>query len=73
MYWITYCGFKNLQGGVRMTIDFTYYTGEDNSIKNITAVDFDGETGALTVQGDNGKVITYRMVKEVHVVWHLVS
>jgi len=56
-----------------MTIDFIYYTGEENSIKNITALDFDGETGALTVQGDNGKVITYRMVKEVHVLWHLVS
>lgn len=50
-----------------MTIDFSYYTGETNSIKNITAVDFDGETGTLHLQGDNGKVITYRMVKEVRV------
>lgn len=48
-----------------MTINIIYYTGEKNSIKNITAIDFDGETGELTVIGDNGKSITYRMIKEV--------
>jgi hypothetical protein len=51
-----------------MTVSIIYYTGEKNSIKNITALDFDGETGELTVQGDNGKVVSYRLVKEVHVV-----
>ena len=50
-----------------MTIDIIYYTGEKNSIKNITAIDFDGETGLLTVIGDNGKSITYRLVKEVSI------
>ena len=51
-----------------MTIDIIYYTGEKNRIKNATAIDFDGETGELHVQGDNGKVIKYRLVKEVQVV-----
>lgn len=51
-----------------MTIEIIYYTGEANSIKNATAIDFDGETGELIVQGDNGKTIAYRMVKEVRVV-----
>ena len=51
-----------------MTVDIIYYTGENNSIKNATAIDFDGETGELHVQGDNGKVIKYRLVKEVRVV-----
>ena len=51
-----------------MTIEIIHYTGEKNSIKNATALDFDGETGELHVQGDNGKVIKYRMVKEVRVV-----
>ena len=50
-----------------MTVDITYYTNEKNSIKNITAVDFNGEDGELTVQGDNGKVVTYRLVKEVNI------
>lgn len=51
-----------------MTVSIIYYTGEKNSIKNITALDFDGETGELHVQGDNGRVVEYRLVKEVHVV-----
>lgn len=51
-----------------MTIEIIHYTGENYSIKNITALDFDGEDGMLTVQGDNGKVISYRLVKEVRVV-----
>ena len=51
-----------------MTIEIIYYTGETNSIKNATAIDFDGETGELHVQGDNGKVLKYRLVKEVRVV-----
>lgn len=50
-----------------MTIDIIYYTGEKNSIKNITAIDFNGEAGRLTVLGDNGKSITYRLVKEVSI------
>lgn len=50
-----------------MTIEIIHYTGEKYSIKNATAIDFDGETGELHVQGDNGKVIKYRMVKEVRV------
>ena len=37
-------------------------------IKNATAIDFDGETGELHVQGDNGKVIKYRLVKEARIV-----
>lgn len=36
-------------------------------LKNINALDFDGETGELHVQGENGKVIKYRIVKEVQV------
>lgn len=52
-----------------MTIDIIYYTDEKNRIKNVNALDFDGETGELHVQGDNGKVIKYRMVKEVQVLW----
>jgi len=52
-----------------MTIDIIYYTGEKNRIKNVNALDFDGETGELHVQGDNGKVVKYRMVKEVQVLW----
>lgn len=51
-----------------MVVNIIYYTGETNSIKNITAVDFDGETGELHVQGDNGKVIEYKLVKEVQIV-----
>ena len=51
-----------------MTIEIIHYTGEKYSIKNSTALDFDGETGELHVQGDNGKVIKYRLVKEVRVV-----
>ena len=51
-----------------MTIEIIHYTGEKYSIKNATAIDFDGEDGLLTVQGDNGKTITYRLVKEVRVV-----
>lgn len=51
-----------------MTVSIIYYTGETNSIKNITALDFDGETGELHLQGDNGKVVEYRLVKEVRVV-----
>lgn len=51
-----------------MTIEIIYYNGENNSIKNAATIDFDGETGELHVQGDNGKVIKYRLVKEVHVV-----
>lgn len=51
-----------------MTIEFIYYTDGNNSIKNVSAIDFDGETGKLHVQGDNGKVITYTLVKEVRVV-----
>lgn len=50
-----------------MTVDITYYTNERNSIKNITAVDFDGENGELKVIGDNGKFVTYRLVKEVNI------
>ena len=51
-----------------MTIDIISYTGEKTRVKNVNALDFDGETGELHVQGDNGKVIKYRMVKEVQVV-----
>ena len=40
-----------------MIIEIIHYTGEKYSIKNATALDFDGETGELHVQGDNGKVI----------------
>ena len=35
-----------------MTIEIIHYTGEKYSIKNATAIDFDGETGELHVQGD---------------------
>lgn len=51
-----------------MTIEIIYYTGEKYSIKNSTAIYFDCETGELFVQVDNGKVIRYRLVKEVRVV-----
>jgi hypothetical protein len=51
-----------------MTVSIIYYTGEKITIKNITALDFEGETGELHVQGDNGKVVKERLVKEVHVV-----
>lgn len=50
-----------------MIIDIIYYTGEKNSVKNVNALDFDGETGELHVMGDNGKIIKYRLVKEVQV------
>lgn len=50
-----------------MIVDIEYYTGEKNSIKNVTALDFNGEDGELTIQGDNGKTVTYRLVKEVNV------
>lgn len=51
-----------------MTIEIIHYTGEKYSIKNATALYFDGEHGMLTVQGDNEKIITYRLVKEVCVI-----
>ena len=52
----------------QLSIEIIHYTGEKYSIKNATVIDFDGETGELYVQGDNGKVIKYRLVKEVRVV-----
>lgn len=50
-----------------MTIKIMYYTNESKIIKNITAVEFDGENGELKVIGDNGKFVTYRLVKEVNI------
>lgn len=48
-----------------MTIEIKYYNNEKNSIKNVSAIDFDGEKGELNVLGYDGKVVSYRMVKGV--------
>lgn len=48
-----------------MTIEIEYYTHEKNKFYNVIAFDFDGENGELHVQGELGKVVKYRLVKEV--------
>lgn len=50
-----------------MTIKIMYYTNDSTELKNVVAIDFDGETGELKVQGDNNKFITHKLVKEVQV------
>lgn len=48
-----------------MQIDIILYTGESMSIKGVTALDFDGERGILTILTEDKKSTTYRLVKNI--------
>lgn len=50
-----------------MTIKIMYYTNESQTIGGVVAIDFDGETGELSIQVDNHQFLKYKMVKEVQV------
>lgn len=50
-----------------MQIDIILYTSETMSIKGVTALDFDGEQGILTVLTEDKKSTTYRLVKNIQV------
>ena len=50
-----------------MQIDIILYDNETMSIKGVSALDFDGENGLLTVLTEDKKSTTYRLVKNIQV------
>ena len=55
------------RGLLIMTIKIMYYTNESKTIGGVVAIDFDGETGEISIQIDNHQFLKYKMVKEVQV------
>lgn len=53
-----------------MKIKIVLYNNESRTLSGVVAFDFDGETGELKLQCDDGGIVKCRLVKEAHVVEH---